>query len=392
MTAGLVLVGGGLANCLIALRLRTVRPDVDVQLLERDEHIGGRHTWSFHEGDLTPGQLAWVRPLVAHSWPHHEVRFPAYTRQLGQAYHSITTESLRNVILPTLRDGLRSGVEVVSVTPQEVVLGDGTVIHAHGVVDGRGVVEGHEHLDVGFQKFLGLTLALDSRHGLEGPVLMDATVSQDDGFRFLYTLPFGDREVLVEDTRYSDTPSIRRDDLRAQTKAYAERQGWTVRETVSEEEGSLPIVLGGNIEAFWDAAMPGVARAGMRAALFHPTTGYSLPDAVRLADTIAMSNDLGSKTLYTVTRSASQAAWHRGAFFRMLNRMLYRAAAPEQRYRVLEHFYRLGEPLVERFYAGRLTWGDRLRVLMGRPPVPVWRAARAVFGATASAGQRGESR
>jgi lycopene beta-cyclase len=43
---------------------------------------------------------------------------------------------------------------------------------------------------------------------------------------------------------------------------------------------------------------------------------------------------------------------------------------------VLERFYRLPEPLVHRFYAGRLTFLDRARILSGRPPVPVLRAAR----------------
>ena len=38
----------------------------------------------------------------------------------------------------------------------------------------------------------------------------DATVEQLDGFRFLYTLPFGPDQLLVEDTRYSDGPALPR--------------------------------------------------------------------------------------------------------------------------------------------------------------------------------------
>jgi lycopene beta-cyclase len=209
---------------------------------------------------------------------------------------------------------------------------------------------------------------------------MDATVPQKDGFRFVYTLPFGERRVLIEDTRYSDAPDLDREDLRAEISDYARARGWRVREVEGEEEGSLPIVLAGNIEAFWDGAEPGVPRSGMRAALFHPTTGYSLPEAVRLADAIAAADDLSSPALYALTRGRSVEAWRRGRFFRMLNRMLYRAAAPAQRYRVLEHFYRLPETLIARFYAGRLGWTDKARILSGRPPVPVGRAMRAILG------------
>jgi lycopene beta-cyclase len=59
--------------------------------------------------------------------------------------------------------------------------------------------------------------------------------------------------------------------------------------------------------------------------------------------------------------------------------MLLRAADPPQRYRVLERFYRLPEPLIERFYAGRSTFGDRLRILAGKPPVALTRAFAAMM-------------
>ncbi len=378
MRADIVLVGGGLANSLIALRLRTLRPDVGVLLLEKDDELGGRHTWSFHADDLTETQHAWVAPLVARSWPRHEVRFPAFSRSLESTYLSITSESLRTVVMAALGDRGRLGVAVTALSAGGVVLGDGARITASGVIDGRGD-PGRGQLELGFQKFLGQTLALEAPHGLAGPILMDATVPQKDGFRFVYTLPFGERHLLVEDTRYSDTPGLAKDELRGEIKAYAQRSGWRIRGVEGEEEGSLPIVLSGDIEAFWDDSGPGIPRSGMRAALFHQTTGYSLPEAVSLADAIAESRDLGSPALYALTRKRSREAWRRGRFFRLLNRMLYRAAEPERRYRVLEHFYRLPEPLIARFYAGGLTWRDRIRVLSGRPPVPVGKALWALL-------------
>jgi lycopene beta-cyclase len=70
--------------------------------------------------------------------------------------------------------------------------------------------------------------------------------------------------------------------------------------------------------------------------------------------------------------------WKERAFYQLLNRMLFRAAPPEDRYRVLEHFYRLPEPLISRFYAGRLTRLDKLRIVSGRPPVPIGKALAAL--------------
>ena len=150
-----------------------------------------------------------------------------------------------------------------------------------------------------------------------------------------------------------------------------------------------PIVLSGDIEAFWEEGRESVPRSGMRAALFHPTTGYSLPHAVRLADAVAASSELSSSALRALTRGHSREAWRRQSFFRLLNRMLYRGAEPGSRYRVLEHFYRLPEDLIGRFYAGRLTVWDKLRVLTGRPPIPLGRAFKAAFTSHRAAGPEG---
>jgi len=71
--------------------------------------------------------------------------------------------------------------------------------------------------------------------------------------------------------------------------------------------------------------------------------------------------------------------WREQRVFRLLNRMLFLGAAPADRYRVLQHFYRLPEPVIERFYAGRLTLADTGRVLTGTPPIPVRHALRCVL-------------
>ena len=63
----------------------------------------------------------------------------------------------------------------------------------------------------------------------------------------------------------------------------------------------------------------------------------------------------------------------------MRNRMLFLATAPMHRYRILQHFYRLPESVIEHFYAGRITAGDARRILTGTPPIPIHRALRYVL-------------
>ena len=73
----------------------------------------------------------------------------------------------------------------------------------------------------------------------------------------------------------------------------------------------------------------------------------------------------------------------RRGFYRALDTMLFRAAEPDRRYQVLERFYRLGPDLVQRFYAAESRRTDQLRILSGRPPVPIGRAMRSLVGRSA---------
>src|SRR5207253_173608 len=100
--------------------------------------------------------------------------------------------------------------------------------------------------------------------------------------RFVYLLPFGADEVFVEDTYYSDTPTLDVAELGERISRYAEAQGWDIVAVEREEASALPIAMGGDFAKLWPEH-EGVARAGMAAGLFQPMTGYSLPDAVRTA-------------------------------------------------------------------------------------------------------------
>ena len=379
--ADLILVGGGLANGLIAWHLSTRRPDWRVLLLERDRMLGGNHTWSFHDGDLTAAQHDWIKPLVAHRWGNHTVRFPVGARALGSGYASIDSQRFAERLSSRLGTAACTGVDVRVVTPEAVQLADGTQLHARAVIDGRGV-RPSPHLRLGFQKFLGQVVRTRTPHGLAAPILMDATVEQREGYRFVYVLPLSADTLLIEDTFYTDGADLDADALRRNISDYTQAHGWVVDAVLREEHGVLPIVLAGDFEAFWDAAR-GVSQSGLSAGLFHPTTGYSLPSAVALAECIAEAfTDVATLTapaLFETIRAHALARWRNQGFYRLLNRMLFQAAEPTERWRVMQRFYGLREPLIGRFYAGRSSRLDRLRILTGRPPVPLGAALRAAL-------------
>jgi lycopene beta-cyclase len=364
-----VIAGGGLAGSLAAWRLATTRRDVRVRLFERGASLGGNHTWSFHDTDIPGTSRAWLEPLVIARWASHVVHFPGGSRTLPGAYASISSERLHAVIAAVLADRIRFGAEIARVEPDRLLLASGEEVRASVVIDARGDVP--VNVPLGWQTFLGQELECERDHGVMLPTIMDATVAQDNGYRFVYVLPFGPRTLLVEDTCYADHPVVDVPAARGAIARYIAAHGWPAHRVAREEIGSLPLPLGGSAEAFWPDAQP---RIGLRAGLFHPTTGYSLPDAVATADLLSRLALGDAVQTAAALRDFSVARWRARGFFRMLNRLLFRAARPDERVRVLEQFYRRPADVIARFYAANLTRTDRVRLMAGRPPVSVLRA------------------
>lgn len=380
VSCDVAIVGAGLAGGMIALALKAKHPALDVRLIDAAPTVGGNHLWSFFGSDVAEGDRWIVAPLVVHAWSGYDVRFPDHARMIDATYYSIESERLdrevRRVLPP---HALMLGRKVSGASATAVVLADGDRIEAKGVIDARGPGD-LSLLDLAWQKFVGRELVLKAPHDSPKPTVMDATVPQIDGYRFVYCLPLAADRMFVEDTYYSDTPDLDVEMLTTRVHDYAEARGWDVAQAARVESGVLPVAMGGDFEAYWRSGGEQVAKAGMRAGMFHPTTGYSLPDAVRTASMLAGLTDFSGAKLHDATYDMARATWQSRGFYRMLDTMLFRAADPEERYRVLERFYRLSPSLIGRFYAGRSTLADKARVLTGKPPVPIVRAVRAIAG------------
>ncbi|WP_313645612.1 lycopene beta-cyclase CrtY, partial [Pseudomonas sp.] len=366
MQYDLILIGAGLANGLLAWRLQQLRPELSVLCLEQEAQAGGNHTWSFHESDLDATQQRWLAPLVVKRWPAYHVHFPAFSRRLHGGYASITSERFAEVLGQALGAALRTGCSVVEVGRQRVTLASGEQLQARIVIDGRGG-QASPHRVLGQQAFLGQLLRLHAPHGLQEPIVMDARVPQGEGYRFVYLLPFSDDTVLVEDTHYVDQHAPSAECMREHIALYLQQRGWHVAQCLREEQGVLPITLAEDFDAWW-ATLDGPLVSGLRAGLFHCTTGYSLPDAVRLADWLVVQPLDDPAQLRQALGRYLRGRWQQQRFYRLLNRMLFLAGRPNQRWQVMQRFQQLPAPLIARFYAGHSHWRDRLRILSGKPP------------------------
>ena len=375
----IIIAGGGLAGGLMALALARLPNPPRVLLLEAGATLGGNHRWSWFASDLAPEGTALMAPFRKSLWDGgHEVHFGPDARRLAAPYRSLTSEDFDAALHRELAPGtIRTGADVAELDAGGVTLGDGERIRARAVIDCRGFVPS-PHLAGGWQVFMGRHLHTTCPHGVEAPIIMDATVEQRDGYRFVYVLPLGAHDLFVEDTYFNNSPLLDRAALSRRLDAYAAAHGWggTIE---GSETGVLPVITGGNFAAFQAAQrIPGVAVAGARAGFGHPLTSYTLPFAVETALAVASESDLPGGQLAALLESRARHHWGATRFYRLLGRMLF-ASAPTKRQAIFSHFYRLPDPLIERFYAARSTLGDQARILCGRPPLPISRALGALL-------------
>jgi lycopene beta-cyclase len=371
-----LLVGGGLQNALIAMALLERRPSTRFALVEQESRLGGNHLWCFHAQDVPHEARVFVEPLVAYRWPAYEVVFPNLTRRLNLDYAGITSDRLHQVVSERIAASAGAaifhGVAVEKVAAHTVLLADGRTLDGTLVIDSRGPERLKSSGRVAYQKFVGLEVALAEARMEFLPKLMDACVPQTDGYRFFYTLPLSPDRFLVEDTYYSDTPDLDRENLRREILSYAQRIGLRVKDVVRQESGVLPLTTRSDATAFRD----GVVLGGYAGGWFHATTGYSFPVALRLALHVSSLD-----TAHVLATGWDRLLAHRQSqtgFFNLLNRMLFGAMPPAARWNVFERFYRLPESTIRRFYDMDVTMADRLRLLVGRPPPGI--SLRAAFG------------
>jgi lycopene beta-cyclase len=381
-----LLVGGGLHAGLCALAMRRRHPRLRIGLCEAGPTLGGNHTWSFFESDVGAAAAALLDPLVVARWSGVAVAFPAQQRRrLDTPYATISADAFDRTIRPVFAapgSALFLGRRARRVGAREVVLDDGSSLRAAVVLDGRGPPPAPRWVEnQGFQKFVGLEVELEDAGADFDPTtatVMDADLPQTeaDGFRFAYLLPLSPHRVLVEDTYYADRPELDLPLLRGRALAYLARRGLQGTRVVREESGVLGI-------PFADDTLPPLGfpvRLGVRGGWAHPTTGYTLPLAARVA--LAIAEDPRPEPILHALGALYRRYAGPARFARRLNRLLFRGLPPAQRWTALARFYRLPQPIIERFYALESSPFDGARVLLGRPPRGIsWRRAFAALQA-----------
>ncbi len=379
-----VLVGGGLQNGLIALAVRAHQPDARIALVERGPALAGNHTWCFHDSDLPPAMAAWLAPAITARWQGHDVAFPGHRRALAGGYACVAAEDLAAAVTVALDQpgsALHLRTTAATIAADHVVVRgpDDSVatLRATAVIAARGPDAAAPDGATGWQKFLGQELRTAGPHGLARPMLMDATVPQVDGFRFVYVLPLAPDRLLIEDTYFSDSAHLDAGHLRGEIGRYAAAHGWPIAEIVREETGILPLPWRMPEDAPVDRR---AAHRGLRRRLVPPGHGLLVPDRGPPRGPRGGASGRGAARRRSRRPRRDRAPPSPPARVRAAPQLdAVSLVPPDQRYHVLERFYRLPEASIRRFYALELTSFDRARILIGRPPRGMsWRAALAL--------------
>ncbi len=410
-----IIIGGGLQGGLLALAIKHHQPQATLLLIERESTIGGNHTWSFHPKDVPAESRAWIEPLITSRWQNYIVRFPGLERRVNLPYASISSNHFSNVVTECFRELQTSGYKQSSAvefrsSDTDVNLSNQATLHsrrsnemgvlsqdqvesfllteteiesigAHSIRTKRGVTfAGKVVIDCrgpsrvfteqatpepfrgGFQKFYGFEIELQEDWPESYPVVMDACQNQSNGFRFMYSLPFSDRRVLVEDTQFSEDPKVYRAECLRNLEEFVRLKTNSSWKIVREESGCLPMPM--SYESMPRNTLP--LQGGYAGGFFHAATGYSFPLAVRFAQAVASVEPerVVESVAALVSENQSQAR-----FARLLNRLLFRLVKPSKRWGIFRRFYRvLSDDTISRFYAHRFTKYDALRIVVGRPP------------------------
>jgi lycopene beta-cyclase len=375
-----LIVGGGLAGCLTALKFSAAKPDAPVVLVEEQKVLAGQQTWIFQESDLAPESLEWLLPVVKKTWEEATVQFPRLKRTFEAStsgkFHAVRSEDLHKAVIAKYGSEVILKSKVIRCTDSQAALENGKTLVARTVFDARGFAQEARPKLNGFHKYIAVDFKLMSPHGLTAPILIDATCPQLDGYRFFTVIPWDRQNVTVRETYYSENADLNFDRIRLSIRSYAERLGWRIDVTDREESRVTPIPMTSEYLAPSVTGEP--LPIGTRGGYFHAMTGDEFVDSVRTAEFLAALVEPTTQTARDALMKHRRAWLSRQRFYRLLNRWLFYAVEPSLRYQVIQHFYELPQDVVGRLCGGRTTWSDRIRILKSRPPIRLERAFRSL--------------
>jgi lycopene beta-cyclase len=353
---GIVIAGGGLAGCFAALALARHRPDVPLLIVEESERFGGDGYRHFADAELGGEGAALLGAQALDRWPGFYVAFPGFSRKLKAGWSGFAAADLHRAMVETLAPKqYRLGTKVVAVREDALVLDGGEEVRAEGAIDARGAAN-LSTLDLLYEARLERDYQLKAPHRVDRPVLVDATVDQAGGLRFMQCLPLSEDRLLVADVCVSERAQAD-SEAGARLDAYLAARGWAKQRIEASREEARPLPAGGDFAAFWRLGGARVAKLGLRGGFVNPVTGRTIGDAAETAALLCRQPDFSGAALHDAVEAEAKLLWKK----REIQRVIV-AALAEDRRALLERLYQLEPGLIVRLHADQLGLLDRMRV------------------------------
>jgi lycopene beta-cyclase len=357
---GVLIAGGGVSGCLAALALARHRPDVPLLIVEERDRFGG-DGWQFlFRDELGRAERALVAPLVGEPWPGFYLAFPGMTRNLKVEVAGLRPGALHDAMIAALEPKqYRLGTKVAAVREDALELDGGQTVKAQAAIDARGAGN-PSMLDLLHETRTERTIAVERPHGLDRPLLIDATVEQAGGLSFVQAFPLDPHRlrvawVLVSERAHPNPAA------EARLDHYLALRGWNAAKAEDAAAFVRPLPIGGDFEAFWRLGGARSARLGLRGGFVAPASGRTGPDAARTALLLARQRDFSGPALHDVFQAEAKRLWRKRALQREFVAALA-AAPPDARRPIAERLHALGPSEIVRFHADRLGPLERARL------------------------------
>ncbi len=293
-----VILGAGCSGLSLCYYLLERGVDAPILILDRKRTFEDDRTWCFWDVEPTPfTQLAlkewrfWDFVSAGRSVTQTTNRYP-YKCLAGRDFYEHVLDRLAESPNVTLRLAEEVGGYIEENDEVRVETSGGT-LRSRQVFDGRGLPPGSPVFEEAQrratwvpQKFLGLRIqAREPIFDLEHCTLMDFSVDQSRGLRFVYVLPMGEREALVENV-YLSGADVSQAEYRVEIGAYLESIYGLAPdeyEVFGEERGYIPMTD----HAFPRRLGERTHNIGMLGGETRPSTGYTFLRIQRHCRTLA---------------------------------------------------------------------------------------------------------
>lgn len=337
MDKPVVILGGGFAGTLLALKLKELQPGIAFTLYEESSSLGGNTSCIFRESDCK-SFLSLLKPFISYSWPVHQFKSSVVDRWISSPLHMITPESLHTVAFEKLKSHVKLNNEI----SLELALQDSSF-----VIDTRDTCYFRK---AGFVHELSLEIELENPHYFKSPVLFDGeSCGADEYFSYF---PLNDSRLIISHSNFHQSNRSKRDDQFNRILNFANQKGFRISKVVKENCSSR----------FLPVTKPYVhqeSRVISLAGFMNPTTGCRLTALAGVIDKMTKTSFRYGE-LKALLKKESQDFENRTEFYLYLNQQVLKNHSS-----VFEAVFDQSQNVIDRFYQNKLSFLDRSRIIYG---------------------------